>query len=143
MPKLNLIEHINDDSSIFCGYTGSPIGWWSVQTEGDVEGRTVCNLGTYFGHIAEIAFGLGKSPFYSYHFNPVKNTEPYTQPLNEYGPWVIRRRKVDIQLWVDSWGYVKTTKGLGELGRWFDTSDILVERSNYYGCFEISLKDTI
>lgn len=35
-----------------------PVGLWKVTTEGDVEGRSVKDLGTWPGHIADIAFAL-------------------------------------------------------------------------------------
>jgi len=40
----------------------SPIGWWKVTTEGDCEGRSVRQCGTFYGHIAEIAFGIEQTP---------------------------------------------------------------------------------
>jgi hypothetical protein len=48
-----------------------PIGWWSVSTDGDVEGRTTRELGQFYGHIAEIAFSLADKVFYSIRFSPV------------------------------------------------------------------------
>lgn len=47
----------------------SPIGKWIVTTEGDVEGRTIRDLGVYEGHIADIAFKLGGESYYSLHFS--------------------------------------------------------------------------
>ena len=39
-------------------------GLWNVTTEGDCEGRSVRNLGTYEGNIDEIAFALADKCFY-------------------------------------------------------------------------------
>jgi hypothetical protein len=46
----------------------SPLGWWSVSTEGDCEGRTTTQLGTFYGHVAEIAFSLADKVCYSLKF---------------------------------------------------------------------------
>lgn len=35
-----------------------PVGLWKVVTEGDVEGRSTKDLGTWPGHIVDIAFAL-------------------------------------------------------------------------------------
>lgn len=43
-------------------------GYWKVTTEGDVEGRTINHLGTYEGHIDEIAFALANKCMYSLRF---------------------------------------------------------------------------
>lgn len=52
----------------------SPIGWWNVTTEGDCEGRTTRQLGTHYGHVAEIAFSLPDAPCYTYRFHPVTDS---------------------------------------------------------------------
>lgn len=48
----------------------SPIGWWQVTTEGDCEGWSVKQLGTYYGHLAEIAFHLADKAYYCLTFWP-------------------------------------------------------------------------
>ena len=45
-----------------------PFGYWSVTTEGDVEGRTTKNLGTFHGYIDEIAFHLADKCYYGLQF---------------------------------------------------------------------------
>lgn len=49
----------------------NPYGTWIVTTEGDCEGKTVKDLGTYVGYIDEIAFGLANECTYTLEFSPV------------------------------------------------------------------------
>jgi hypothetical protein len=37
---------------------------WSVTTEGDVEGKSTTNLGTFEGRLDEIAFALADKEYY-------------------------------------------------------------------------------
>lgn len=53
-------------------------GLWFVTTEGDVEGRTVKNLGTFEGYFDEIAFHLADKQYYSLCFKKVEKVEKYT-----------------------------------------------------------------
>ena len=46
-------------------------GWWRVRTEGDCEGKSVRDLGTYFGELDDIAFGLADKCYYSLTFTRV------------------------------------------------------------------------
>lgn len=70
----------------------SPIGWWSVSTEGDDEGRTTTQLGTHYGHVAEIAFSLANKCFYSLSFEPLDdNVPPKDHPkytCSKLGVWI-------------------------------------------------------
>jgi len=53
----------------------SPVGVWKVTTEGDCEGRSTKNLGTFFGHVADIAAKLHSQSFYSLKFAKVDPAE--------------------------------------------------------------------
>lgn len=53
----------------------SSYGYWKVTTEGDVEGRSTQDLGTFRGHIDEIAFHLANKCFYSLRFTLIKENE--------------------------------------------------------------------
>lgn len=53
----------------------SSYGYWNVHTEGDCEGRSVKNLGTFRGHIDEIAFHLADKCYYSLRFSPIEKDE--------------------------------------------------------------------
>ena len=58
--KLKLIRAVApvQKKSILNKWADSPVGWWNVTTEGDVEGHTTKQLGIHYGHVAEIAFSL-------------------------------------------------------------------------------------
>lgn len=61
------------------GNYDSVFGVWKVTTEGDCEGRTIKNLGTYTGYIDEIAKLLvmsGNTPGYSLDFKSVGVLKP-------------------------------------------------------------------
>jgi hypothetical protein len=58
----------------------SPVGWWSVSTEGDCEGRSTRQLGTHYGHVAEIAFALADKCYYVLEFKPVDAAPPKERP---------------------------------------------------------------
>ena len=109
---VNCHRHVSPDSN-FCKFCGTEIqrdqqllskltekyrdtyGTWRVTTEGDVEGRSITQLGTYEGHLDEIAKKLSSQAFYSLHF---KKTDPVTElpePERE-------RPEVSVQLDIDS-----------------------------------------
>lgn len=57
---------------------GKAYGYWAVNTEGDVEGRTIRNFGIYLGYVDEIAFHLADKCYYSLNFRQVKECDAYT-----------------------------------------------------------------
>lgn len=76
----------------------SPVGWWSVTTEADCEGRTTCYLGAFYGHVAEIAFSLADKCLYSLLFTPQRAMPaPQTSPV-----YTAARNGVWISLNIDS-----------------------------------------
>lgn len=89
--KLTFVEKILKQSGV-TGYE-SPIGWWRVTTEGDVEGRTTQNLGEFYGHVAEIAFHLADQSCWRLKFKPFKHitvipTEPIVYTASKYNVWI-------------------------------------------------------
>ena len=52
-------------------------GTWTVTTEGDVEGRTTRNLGTFTGFLDEIAFHLADKCYYSLQFKPAEDVKVF------------------------------------------------------------------
>ena len=57
----------------------APFGTWTVTTEGDCEGRTTRQLGTYIGNIDEIARALAHQATYGLTFTQSKDLPPLTQ----------------------------------------------------------------
>lgn len=109
----------------------NPVGWWDVSTSGDEEGKTVNNLGTHYGHIAEIAFHLANKSFYGLRFSPAdRNGEGTRSQLDATGTLV------DI-----GFNYYSTTSNMSANDRavWFramlNITDKRIEviPSNYYG----------
>ena len=109
---------------------GPPVRWWRVETEGDVEGRSIVSLGVHYGHIAEIAFMLADKSYYVLDFK--------VSPLTVFSP-----RKSDIQATAES---VNIRVGpipysISSLEIWMDAIEsVKVEKSNYYQSFKLTLK---
>lgn len=61
----------------------NPYGLWIVSTEGDVEGRTTRQLGSYEGYLDEIAQRLASEAYYSLTFRKAKEL-PYKDDPKEY-----------------------------------------------------------
>jgi len=57
---------------------GKAYGYWSVSTQGDVEGLTVRSFGIYLGYVDEIAFHLADKCYYSLSFRKVEECDAYT-----------------------------------------------------------------
>lgn len=114
------------------GYT-NPYGTWAVTTEGDCEGRSITNLGTFTGYVDEIALYLANKSYYSLRFKAVKN-------VNEFPP---SATKVNVSFDIDSntWnlGKYALNKKMSEL---FNDRPVTINNSNYYASFEISTTDS-
>ncbi len=73
----------------------SPYNKWKVTTEGDEEGKTIINLGTYEGYLDDIAFFLGDKAFDSLTFKPLSLNIP-NNPRSNY---VRVKLEVDSKTW--------------------------------------------
>lgn len=110
----------------------SVYGVFKVTTEGDCEGRSVRDLGTYEGYIDEIAFALADKCYYSLEFHQIN--------LKEFKLDMIPKRKeVNIRLNTDSrtWDLegkdkIKYFKNL------FKDRNIEVSDGNFYSSVKIS-----
>jgi hypothetical protein len=104
-------------------------GIWQVTTEGDVEGRTTRQLGSYEGHVDEIALHLAEKAFYGLTFK-------LQQKINKYIP---TRTSVHVKFDIDSntWNMDGNTiiRVMKEL---FADRPVNIEKSNYYASFKIS-----
>jgi hypothetical protein len=54
---------------------------WLVQTDGDEEGRSVRNLGTFFGTLVEVSKALGEKQFYNLHLTDKGSEDTGCDPL--------------------------------------------------------------
>lgn len=106
-------------------------GLWNVTTEGDCEGRSVCNLGVYEGNIDEIAFALADKCYYCLNFRAV-SPKNYTLDMTP------KSKTVDIQLDIGSgtWDMDKGTRVV-EVGNLMKNRPVDVIESNFYGCVRL------
>lgn len=133
MKKLKLLPPIPPEQKevVFepTGYE-SPIGWWSVQTEGDCEGRSIRILGDWYGHVAEIAFHLADKACYSIHFEPIR--------IGQSGTRVTLRASSDkiwIQLGINSKTWDMTPeRRAGWFEKWLDCSEDVEVVGSLLGC---------
>jgi hypothetical protein len=70
----------------------NPYGKWSVQTEGDCEGKTTRYLGTFEGYLDDIAFALADKCYYSLEFTKVEDKKLKRCPVEH----------VDVNLSIES-----------------------------------------
>jgi hypothetical protein len=134
--KLKLIKTIDPELTALQKWSLTPVGWWKVTTEGDEEGRTIRELGTHYGHLAEVALSL-KGCGYSLRFEKAR------KPQGVYGnatEWHVERRIVtkSVNISIDVWSHKGGEKQLAE---WLDCDEIVVKPCNYYGAYTIALKD--
>lgn len=107
-------------------------GLWKVTTQGDCEGRSIRDLGTYEGNIDEIAFALADECFYSLNFKAV---DPHDHKLD----MTPKRKTVDIQLDVGSgtWDMMPKDRAIAVSGL-MQNRPVTVSESNFYGCVKLS-----
>ena len=96
-------------------------GTWRVRTEGDVEGRTIADLGTFTGFVDEIALYLSNKCYYSLEFKKCED-------IKQFNP-----TGLDVSV------------RISDLDSWRDAKELFSERpveigkSNYYESFKIKL----
>jgi len=69
----------------------NPYGTWEVKTEGDCEGISVKNLGTFTGYFDEIAFALAKRCYYTLDFTRVSKPDAFDKTPTA--------NKVNVRIW--------------------------------------------
>lgn len=137
--KLKLIKTIVPEKSLFQKWAESPVGWWRVTTEGDVEGHTTDDLGTFYGHVAEIAFSL-KGGGYSLRFEKAKQPEKVKATAERLTRQIVTKQ-TNISFGSDSNTY--GCKGVAfdkMLAAWLDCPEVEVLPCNYHSAFTIKLK---
>lgn len=135
------------DGSKFCNRCGAPQtvavvasyrkteGWWKVTTEGDCEGRTVREIGTFYGHLDELARQLAHFCYYSLQFSAI--TEP--KEIDPRNPLATPKR-VHVSLNIDSktWD-MKPSERAAAMASVFKNNDrpVDVKDGTYYASFLI------
>jgi hypothetical protein len=133
--KLKLNKTIAPEKSVIEKWADSPVGWWDVTTEGDCEGRSTKQLGTHYGHVAEIAFSL-KDCGYSFHF------EKTDGPCGVYGSHEDHHKERQAVRTIANITLPPITYkgGEKELAKWLDCPEVAVKPCNYYGAYTLELK---
>jgi len=104
----------------------SPVRWWDVSKSYD---RTVTQLGTYYGHLAEIAFHLANKGGYGLKFTRSKLGAPAERPVYQAtGKRVWVSLEIDSGTWDLSWD-----DRAAWFRKWLDTPDVSVYSSSNDG----------
>jgi hypothetical protein len=108
-------------------------GTWQVQTEGDCEGRTVKNLGTFTGHVDEIALHLADQAMYGLRFKAVENIKVFKPSLPS----------VNVSFCIESndWG-LSSGERVEKMKSLFTERNVDIKESNYYASFAIHVKNS-
>jgi hypothetical protein len=134
---LKLNKTIAPKKSKLQEWAESPVGWWKVTTEGDVEGRSTDQLGTHYGHVVEIAMSLPRGGCYSLRFEKAKEPSGvYGSPEDHHKDRQAVRNSANISL--DTIGSYKG--GEKEIAKWLDCDEVVVKPCNYCGAYTIVLK---
>lgn len=103
----------------------NPYGTWHVTTEGDIEGKSIRDLGTFTGYVDEIALHLADKCLYSLTFEKV-------QPISEYIP---KKREVNVQFDIESGTWENLD--INEIKDAFSDRPVEITNSNYFASFKI------
>ncbi len=114
------------------GSWDSPVGWWEVCTEGDCEGRSTATFGPYYGHVAEILFGIKENQCYGYWVKPVKMRAPRKRPT-----YTVARTKANIAMTF----FPSKLQSATALLEWLDAPALGHDKCNYYNSFTLLLLD--
>lgn len=145
---VNCHKHVSPESH-YCNFCGTKIerekkllslidekyqntyGTWRVTTEGDVEGRSTRQLGTFEGHLDEIAKVLADKACYSLNFKSVAPVIQLPKPKREL-------EKVSVQFDIDSktWdmGMEKRAEIMASV---LKDRPVTVKKGQYYASFVI------
>lgn len=118
---------------------GLPIGHWKVTTEGDCEGRSTKQLGTFYGHVADIAAHLHNKAFYDLTFTPV---EPENIKIEK--PAEVREVHIQLNIKSGTWDMKPGEERNSAYRRWLakqKTKFVKVEvnNSNYYAAVKLKM----
>lgn len=108
-------------------------GYWRVTTEGDCEGRSTTHLGTFKGHIDEIAYSLASKVYYKLEFEKVDTNllKPNTKV-----------KEVHISFDIDSgtWDFTPEERAIS-VAEVLKDRPVKVEESNYYAGIKLVFND--
>jgi hypothetical protein len=106
-----------------------PYGTWNVTTEGDVEGRSTINLGTYTGFVDEIALHLADECYYSLRFEKVETFKEFKPKMDQ----------VSVSFDINSGSWDMKPKERAEAAReLLKNRPVTIKDGQYYASFVIS-----
>ena len=110
----------------------STLGLWTVTTEGDCEGRTVKQLGTFIGHFDDVALHLADQAYYGLR---MKYTTQKEQTLRKTGS------EVEVSFDIETGTWDIGTYPRAEIVRiWLknnDRTEVAVKEGKYYACVKL------
>lgn len=107
----------------------NPYGLWKVTTEGDCEGKTTTNLGTYEGYLDDIAFGLADRCYYSLNFKkiPAKDCLIRSSKIKE----VSVSLDIESKTWDGDMNSIERTKFFKEM---LNGRNVSIKEGGGYAC---------
>jgi len=105
-------------------------GYWKVHTEGDVEGRSIKNLGYHEGFLDEIALNLAPKATYALTFERIERQNEYPRKRAKVKV-IVRDTNVDMSREACFYRGSKLLEG----------RPVRVSESSYYGTFLIQTDD--
>jgi len=106
----------------------STYGLWQVTTEGDVEGRSTRNLGTFEGHVDEIALHLADQCYYSLQFKLM-------EPIEKFVP---KKKSVSVMFDIGTGTWDMGRRLTEKMRAFFADRPVQIEDSNYFSSFTIT-----
>jgi hypothetical protein len=131
--KLNIDRNITPKLNALQAWSPTPVGWWNVTTEGDVEGRSIKQLGNHYGHLAAVALCITCTGD-TLRFTHVPASFKVTVPQNTKQRIVTK----EVNIMIDQWSHRGGEKQLEE---WLNCDEIRVMKGNFYGSYKIQLVD--
>lgn len=112
-----------------------PRGTWCVTTEGDCEGRSTTNLGTWVGYVDEIALHLAKESFYTLQFTRISDRPAELTPAKDM---------VHVRFGHDSgfWN-LRNEERIEAIAEAFADRPVDISKSNYASSFTITKEGVV
>ena len=118
-------------------FYSNPFGAWRVTTEGDEEGRSTEELGTYVGYLDFIAYHLAGRELYGLCFRKVP-IRPYILPIKTKQTTDLV--EVDVQLDIDSGTWDNNDYRLRFFNNLLkDREHVIIKESNYYASVKLMI----
>jgi hypothetical protein len=108
----------------------SAYGFWKVTTEGDCEGRSTTQLGTYEGYLDDIAFALGNKAMYGLRFTLLDPSALKNQHAKS------TRVQVSLDIETGTWD-MKGKERVEYFRQMLMGRDVYIKEGQYYASVEL------